>query len=69
MYIKREIKARLGINTKIISTDNKLPTSQQGIGGQMVICHSTITQHIKRIKSDESGLGIFLGIGIQLQHS
>jgi hypothetical protein len=34
----------------------------------MVICSSDITKHIKRIKSDESGLGIFLAIGIQLRH-
>jgi hypothetical protein len=69
MYIKREIKARLGMGTKIIATDNKLPSSQQGVGGQIAICKSDITQHIKRVKSDESGLGIYNCIGIQLQRS
>jgi hypothetical protein len=68
-YIKREIKARLGMDTHIVSTDNKAPSTQQGVGGQMVICSSNIAKHIHRVKCDESGLGIFLGIGIRMQHS
>jgi len=68
MYIKREIKARLGFDTKVIATDNKLQNSQQGVGGQMVICSSFIKQQMC-VKSDESGLGIYLGLGIRMQNS
>jgi hypothetical protein len=41
IYIKREIKARLGIHTKLIATDNKLPTYQQGVEAKWLFVVAT----------------------------
>jgi len=66
-FMKKEIKARLGVSTKIITTTQCSNT--RTVGGQLAICHEVISNHILNVQADDSGLGIYLKLGLRLTSS
>jgi len=66
-FMKKEIKARLGVNTKIISTSQN--SQNTGVGGQLAICHENLANYLFNVKSHSSGLGVYFKLGIKLLNS
>ena len=64
-FAKQQIKGRLGIQVKVISTyDKKHDNTITTVGGQIAICAWQVMTHITKVVVDPSGLGIYLGLGI-----